>query len=291
MAKPKHPLFSFGAIGRLGEALTFLRRRHTDIVEKTPIPEDVKSPGQLSWRHMYQKAVALWHALSAAEKQEWESQARPKHMTGFAWFMSQALKPNPGLYLPLQGGTMSGDIDMAKNRILKLPAPVDGQEADTLTARNLAIAAHAAIANAHHPLDIGARVYHDASQSIADSTFTTLAFNSQRWDTDTIHNPAVKNSRLTCKTAGKYAIMASIEWSASGVGRRDIRIRLNGATSIANIILEAIAVINQRFFLATIYDLAFNDYVECQVYHTATVAVSVVSEAQYSPEFMMQRIP
>ena len=61
---------------------------------------------------MYQKAVALWHGLSAAEKGEWESQARPKHMTGFAWFMSQALKPNPGLYLPLQGGTMQGIIEM-----------------------------------------------------------------------------------------------------------------------------------------------------------------------------------
>jgi len=78
---------------------------------------------------MYLKAVALWHALSSAEKQAWESSARRKHMTGFAWFMSQALKPNPGLYLPLQGGIMSGDIDMDKHRILKLPLPTDDQEA------------------------------------------------------------------------------------------------------------------------------------------------------------------
>lgn len=77
---------------------------------------------------MYQKAVALWHALSVDEKAEWEALARPRHMTGFAWFMSQALKPNPGLYLPLQGGTMAGDIDMSKHRILRLPLPSDTQE-------------------------------------------------------------------------------------------------------------------------------------------------------------------
>ncbi|GAH93186.1 unnamed protein product, partial [marine sediment metagenome] len=100
----------------------------TNVAEKTPVVPDQKTLAQLSWRHMYQKAVALWHALSAEEKLDWESQARRKHMTGFAWFMSQALKPNPGLYLPLQGGTMAGDIDMSKNRLLKLPLPIDPQE-------------------------------------------------------------------------------------------------------------------------------------------------------------------
>ncbi|GAJ19563.1 unnamed protein product, partial [marine sediment metagenome] len=35
----------------------------------------------------------LWHALSPEEKAEWESAARPRHMTGYAWFLSQALRP------------------------------------------------------------------------------------------------------------------------------------------------------------------------------------------------------
>lgn len=129
MTKLKNPLLSLRAVGRLAKDIAFTRRRGVNIVEKKPIPEDAKSLAQLSWRHMYQKAIALWHALSASEKQEWESLARPKHMTGFAWFVSQALKPNPGLYLPLQGGTMSGDIDMAKHHLLKLPDPTDDQEA------------------------------------------------------------------------------------------------------------------------------------------------------------------
>lgn len=129
MAKLKNPLLSLGAIGRLAKDIVFTRRRRTDIAEIKPIPQDAKSHLQLQWRHMYQKAIALWLALSASEKQEWESLARPKRMTGYAYFISLALKPNPGLYLPLQGGTMQGDIDMAKHRLLKLPTPEDDQEA------------------------------------------------------------------------------------------------------------------------------------------------------------------
>ncbi|MBA7581025.1 hypothetical protein ES708_22924 [subsurface metagenome] len=151
MAKLKVPLLSLSAQGRLGKAISFVRRRGKNIAEKKPVVPDAKTLAQLSWRHMFQKVVVLWHALSAAEKLEWESLARPKHMTGYAYFLSQCLRPNPGIYLPLQGGKMSGDVDMDKNRLLKLPTPVDGQEADNLTARDAAIAVHAAISAAHHP--------------------------------------------------------------------------------------------------------------------------------------------
>ncbi|MBA7589427.1 hypothetical protein ES708_31512 [subsurface metagenome] len=131
MTKLKNPLLSFGATGRLSKLFSLVRRHGQNIIERRPIPVDAKSPAQLFSRHMFSKCVALWHLLSEAEQQEWESLARPRHMTGYAWFVSQCLRPNPGIYLPLQGGTMSGDIDMAKNRLLKLPEPTDDQEPAT----------------------------------------------------------------------------------------------------------------------------------------------------------------
>ena len=131
MPKLKNPLLSFGATGRLGKLFSLAKRQARHIIERRPIPVDAKSPAQLFNRHMFNKCVDLWHILSEAEKQEWESLARPRHMTGYAWFISQCLRPNPGIYLPLQGGTMSGNIDMAKNRLLKLPEPTDDQEAAT----------------------------------------------------------------------------------------------------------------------------------------------------------------
>jgi len=148
MAKLKNPLFGLNVRGTLGRALTFRKSGSRTIAEKTPIPEDAKSLAQLSWRHMYQKAVALWHCLSPEEQQDWESQARRKHMTGFAWFMSQCLKPNPGLYLPLQGGIMQGEINMATQKITGLPVPT----ADEEPTRKKELSDHADLATGIHGL-------------------------------------------------------------------------------------------------------------------------------------------
>lgn len=131
MAKLKNPLLGFHIRGSLSKAISFRGRGRQTIAEKIPQPQDPKSLAQLSWRHMYQKAAALWHLLSPDEKADWESNARIRHMTGFAWFMSQCLKPNPGIYLPLQGGIMQGDINMADHKITDLPTPALDHEAAT----------------------------------------------------------------------------------------------------------------------------------------------------------------
>ncbi len=128
MAKLKAPFFSFGASGRLGRALTVARRLTGPVWLLRGRPTDPKSTAQQQWRHMYQKAIALWHALSESETREWELLGTQHHMTGYAYFLSQALRPNPGLYLPLQGGIMTGDIDMDGHAITDLPLPV--QEGD-----------------------------------------------------------------------------------------------------------------------------------------------------------------
>ncbi len=128
MAKLKAPLFSFSARRRLGDDVVFQRRGRVNIAGARQTHPDARSAGQLSWRHMFQKVVALWHALSLAEQAAWESAARSKHMSGYAWFVSQALRPNPGIYLPLQGGIMQGDIDTAGFKVENLPDPIDAQE-------------------------------------------------------------------------------------------------------------------------------------------------------------------
>ena len=132
MAKLKAPLLSFFATGNLAKILAFRGRGSTTVAERYPFPKDARSSPQLTWRTIFQMAVDWWHQLSSAEQAEWEALARPRHMTGYALFLSTALKPNPGIYLPLIGGAMKGDIDMANHYIFNqklhaagayLPAP------------------------------------------------------------------------------------------------------------------------------------------------------------------------
>ena len=164
MSKLKQSLLSLAATGSLGRAISFVKRAGTTIAEKRPVPKDAKSSAQLAWRHMYTKCSLLWHDLSAAEKQEWESAARPRHMTGYAWFISQCLRPNPGIYLPLQGGTMQGNIDMATHRILDLPLPDAVQE----PARKKDLSAHATKSTIVHGLGaLHAAGFHSAGQAVS----------------------------------------------------------------------------------------------------------------------------
>lgn len=280
MAKLKNPLLSLKASGTIARVLTFARRGKVDLVEKKPEIKDVQSEPQLAWRHMFNKCVDLWHELSAAEKAVWESQGTARHMTGYAWYLSQCLRPNPGIYLPLQGGTMSGDIDMAKNRLLQLPAPIDGQEPARKAEIDALVRGYTA----------GARVYHSSTQSIPNTTVTVLSFDSERWDTDTIHDPVTNNSRLTCKTAGKYLIIGQARFFSNATGYRVLYIRLNNTTYIAISGVNAVVGSATGLIHSTIYDLAVGDYVNLQVYQNSGAARGIYSTAQFTPEFMMQRI-
>ena len=57
---------------------------------------------------------------------------------------------------------------------------------------------------------VGARAYHDASQSISNSSATSLALNQERYDTDTIHDLSTNNSRLTAPSDGYYHIEGNV---------------------------------------------------------------------------------
>lgn len=281
MVKIKNPLLSLRASGLVG-AISYVRRRKTDIAEKTPVVPDAKSLAQLSWRHMYLKAVALWHALSVAEKEDWESQARSRHMTGFAWFMSQALKPNPGLYLPLQGGTMSGDIDMAKHRLLRLPAPADPQEAIRLAEYTANIAPYL--------YNECCRAYHSADQFTVTGVWKALDFNSERWDTDNMHDLVVNNWRITCQTAGKYIVSVRVRWEQNAVGNRQLVLYINNAVVAGRSIVEAINGLATDDGLTSTCDLGVGDYVNVNVWQDSGGGLNILSKLAYSPEFMAQRV-
>ncbi|NQW23332.1 MAG: hypothetical protein HQ475_07805 [SAR202 cluster bacterium] len=138
--------------------------------------------------------------------------------------------------------------------------------------------------------DISARVYHSVNQSITNATDTALAFDSERWDTDVIHDTVTNNSRLTCKTAGKYIIVGSVRWTSNVTGVRNTFIRLNGTTWLAFNMPDTNQGNVHAITVSTIYDLAVNDYIELMVHQTSGGALNLEATGNYSPEFMMAKV-
>lgn len=135
------------------------------------------------------------------------------------------------------------------------------------------------------------RVYHDANQSINDNTVTTVAFNSERYDTDSMHDTASNNSRITFNKAGLYLVTFQGRFpAANDFSVADAHIRLNGSTVIAwnsgGRALSGSADLNVG--VTTVYKFAAADYVEARVHqdNTANTARNLETVGNYSPEFM-----
>lgn len=151
------------------------------------------------------------------------------------------------------------------------------------------------IDRARLPAAIAARVYNNAVQSISNSTWTILTFNSERWDTDIIHDTSTDTDRLVCKTAGTYLIQGHVSFASNATGMRYVGISLNSAAGLGFISppepKAGVSGNETAFTVATTYQLAVNDYVTLQVHQGSGGSLNTVANSSYSPEFMMTRIP
>lgn len=137
---------------------------------------------------------------------------------------------------------------------------------------------------------IAARVSHNADQTINTGATTYLAFNTERFDIDAIHDTVTNNSRLTCTRTGKYVITANVAFSGNATGVRWLIIQLNHMTGIATARQSAVDTNDIFLEVSTIYDLVAGDYVEVEVYQTSGGDLLIKSYSEVSPIFTMHRI-
>lgn len=121
-----------------------------------------------------------------------------------------------------------------------------------------------------------ASIRHSATQSIANNSWVTLAFNTENWDTDAIHDNATNNSRLTCKTAGKYLVIAHAEFDANATGTRIVRIDKGGVNQVQEFSPAAALGLGPMGLTAHItLDMAVNDVVTMLVCQDSGGAINV----------------
>jgi hypothetical protein len=135
---------------------------------------------------------------------------------------------------------------------------------------------------------IAAHVMKTADQSIADSTVTALAFGTETFDTDTIHDNSTNNSRLTCKTAGLYWIYGDVSWTNTNC-RKILQVLFNAEANPRARIDQIDASFTSQH-VGVLIDMAVNDYVQLQVYQSSGGAIDVKGSVGDFTHFGMIRM-
>jgi hypothetical protein len=134
-------------------------------------------------------------------------------------------------------------------------------------------------------------VYNSSTISHATSgAWQALTFNSERFDTDTMHSTSANTGRITFTTAGKYDAGGNVEFAASAVaGVRGLRILLNGVTELAKILVPAVTtgsnVTTLSVRLPAPYQFAAGNYIELHAYQDTGGALNMTVVGNYAPSF------
>jgi hypothetical protein len=134
------------------------------------------------------------------------------------------------------------------------------------------------------------RVTHSSAQSIPDfPPGATLAFNTERYDTASMHDNATNNSRLTAPVTGIYAVTAEVDWTPDATGTRELTLMKNGSTFIADDDRDGISVVfgGQSQSVTAQVRLVAGDFVEVGVLQTSGGSLNVMSAGETSPEFSL----
>lgn len=137
-----------------------------------------------------------------------------------------------------------------------------------------------------------ARVYNSAAISVANNSVQALTFDSEIYDfvpsgVSEQHSTSSATGRLTCRVPGLYTITGQIQFNeVVSTGVRQLRIRLNGATTICFVNQPGSSVDDVYLLASTEYRLVVDDYVELLAYQNSGAARNVAANNHYSAQFM-----
>lgn len=124
-----------------------------------------------------------------------------------------------------------------------------------------------------------AYAYRTAVFGIANAAFAVVQLDLELYDTDAIHDLAVNNSRLTCKTSGAYELCGGVEWASNATGYRMVGFAVNGINPPLLGADSRMAVSGNTTCQSVAHQLRLgvNDYVELVVFQTSGVSLNLVT--------------
>jgi hypothetical protein len=178
--------------------------------------------------------------------------------------------------------TTKGDLYTYSTTDTRLGVGTNGQilTADSTAATGLKWASSS-------PTAVGVSLYNSTDQTINNSSTTLLSWNNETFDTDSFHDNATNNSRITIPSgkAGKYLLNVILQWQGSAAGDRTVNIFKNGSQITTNTQKTRIDVAtgNQLYSqYQNVLDLAVSDYIQIYCTQSSGGAISVFGGQAYT---------
>jgi hypothetical protein len=140
----------------------------------------------------------------------------------------------------------------------------------------------------------GVRVTDAGGQTISNTTFTAIDFDTDRWDEFDMHDTSTNNSRITCIVDGRYIMGGAVQWDANATGYRWLSVRLNGSS---HVVADRVINLSAQTFeqsVSTYFDLSKDDYIELVVWQNSGGNLNTnkgnEGSVDYTPVFWAQRV-
>ena len=134
------------------------------------------------------------------------------------------------------------------------------------------------------------RLRHTSNQSIPDSAFTALSFDTETWDTNAMHSGSAP-TRITFPTTGKYFLCGTVSFAANSTGRRMLDIVQNSSGVMTRVDIPA-ASSGATWVTAstTVTVTTAGDYAELKAFQNSGGALNSTTSGLTAPIFSAYRI-
>lgn len=124
---------------------------------------------------------------------------------------------------------------------------------------------------------VGCRAYNNATQSIANTGETAVAFNTESYDTSTFHDTSTNNSRFTVPTTGYYTATGFVFFANVAGGARNAYFKINGSTYTSGQATQLGDSTNGNYLEPILVDIALTagDYIELIVAQNSAGAINI----------------
>lgn len=139
------------------------------------------------------------------------------------------------------------------------------------------------------------KIFKSAVASVPDATYTLVTWNSEDYDTDTMHNTSSQTSRIVATTAGLYMVTVQLAWASNATGGRAVDVRKNSAGSATGGTRVAQAMVpaqgNTAHVVAVTFDVQMSatDYLEFFAWQSSGGALNLYSDGSSANTFAQAR--